>query len=240
MGPCPQCGNQNAVEAKFCSQCGTGLVGPAPNAPAPAAPTAAASDSALAEQEQVWRQFIGLKADYYLRKFTKFTAPEGPKFALTWNWPAFVFEPFLWFLYRKMYLYALVYAIGPVLAFYFTQDWSADLVWRIMAGASANYLYFWHIKEQLADIRRQAGFDNALRDRLIRDAGGVQAYVVWVGVGLLMLKFALVLFMMQQSRAGEGGFPIPKSSGAPARSVSLFRASPMQDSGQAELPWGNG
>lgn len=235
MGLCPQCGNSNADDAKFCSQCGVGLGGPAP-----AAPTATVSDPALAEQEQAWRQFIGPKADHYLQKFTKFTSPSGPKFALTWNWPAFVFEPFLWFLYRKMYLYALVYAIGPVLAFYFTQDWSADMVWRIMAGASANYLYFWHIKEQLADIRRQAGFDNTLRDRLIRDAGGVQAYVVWVGVGLLVLKFALVLFMLQQGRAGDGSFPIPKPSGAPARSVSLSPASIVQDSDQARRPGSSG
>lgn len=139
-----------------------------------------------------------------------------------------------------MYLYALVYAIGPVLAFYFTQDWSADLVWRIMAGASANYLYFWHIKEQLADIRRQSGFDNALRDRLIRDAGGVQAYVVWVGVGLLVLKFILVLFMLQQGRAGEGGPLTPRPSGTPARQVSTFPTLSGQDSDHTWRPEASG
>ena len=88
----------------------------------------------------------------------------------------------------------------------------------------------------MADIRRQAGFDNALRDRLIRDAGGVQAYVVWVGVGLLVLKFALVLFMLQQGRAGEGGLPIPKPSGTPARFVSLTPASTLHDSDQTGRP----
>lgn len=235
MDCCPQCGKDNAGDAKFCSQCGAGLGGPEPSAPA-----ATVSDPVLAEQEQAWRQFIGPKADQYLQKFTKFTAPSGPKFALTWNWPAFIFEPFLWFLYRKMYLYALVYAIGPVLAFYFTQDWSADMVWRIMAGVSANYLYFWHIKEHLADIRRQAGFDNALRDRLIIDAGGVQAYVVWVGVGLLVLKFALVLFILQQSRAGDDGLPMPKPSSTPARSVFVSAFSAAQDSSQARRPGARG
>ena len=87
MGLCPQCGNNNADDAKFCSRCGVGLTEPPPSAP-----TVSVSDPALAEQEQAWRQFIGPKADHYLQKFTKFTSPSGPKFALTWNWPAFVFE----------------------------------------------------------------------------------------------------------------------------------------------------
>ena len=65
------------------------------------------------------------------RNVQKFSGPPGPQFALTWQWPAFVFEPFLWFLYRKMYGYALIYAIGPAMAFYITQDLSADIVWRI-------------------------------------------------------------------------------------------------------------
>ena len=54
-----------------------------------------------------------------------------------------------------MYVYALIYAIGPAMAFYITQDLSADIVWRIIAGASANYIYFWHAKEQLAKIKAE-------------------------------------------------------------------------------------
>lgn len=173
----------------------------------------AAGPSSTGDDEQTWRQFIGPKADYYLAKFRNFSSTSGPKFSLTWNWAACAFEPFLWFLYRKMYLYALVYAIGPVMAFYFTQDISADIVWRLMAGASANYLYFWHIKEQLGDIRKQAGFDGGARDRLIRDAGGVQVYVVWVGIGLLVMKFALFYMVSQRSASGDLKIPGTKSKG---------------------------
>ena len=48
------------------------------------------------------------------------SARRNPQFALTWNWPAFLFISFLWFLYRKMYLYAAVYAIGPMVSTYLT------------------------------------------------------------------------------------------------------------------------
>jgi hypothetical protein len=124
MRSCETCRQVNPDDARFCQQCGTAL--------SPSQTTPPVWDEA-----QLWRKFIGPNADRYLETFKKFSGASGPRFAFTWNWPAFLFEPFLWFLYRKMYLYALVYAVGPVAAFYFTQDLSADLVWRIMAGASA-------------------------------------------------------------------------------------------------------
>ena len=67
-------------------------------------------------EQDLWRAFIGPNADRYLERFKKFST-QNPSFALTWHWPAFVFEPFLWFLYRKMYAYAMIYALGPVIAF---------------------------------------------------------------------------------------------------------------------------
>ncbi|MGQ0809606.1 MAG: DUF2628 domain-containing protein [Nitrospiraceae bacterium] len=142
-----------------------------------------------------------------MAKFKKFSSPSGVRFALTWHWPAFIFEPFLWFLYRKMYLYALVYAVGPVLAFYFTQDLSADVVWRIMAGVSANYIYFWHVKEHLGMIQGRSNTGAAGRDQLLREAGGVQPYVVWVGIALLALKVALLIAILRQGLPDRGTAP---------------------------------
>ena len=157
------------------------------------------ADSAPSPQTdaELWKAFIGPNADRYLETFKKFTGPSGPKFALTWHWPAFVFEPFLWFLYRKMYVYALIYAIGPAMAFYITQDLSADLIWRVIAGASANYIYFWHAKEQLAKIKGVRATGGEARQQMLGELGGVQPYVVWVGVGLLVLKIGLVVAMFK-------------------------------------------
>lgn len=192
MKPCVQCQQENQDDARFCHQCGGAF--PVENREAPAEPIQAPASQTDAE---LWKAFIGPNADRYLETFKKFTGPSGPQFALTWHWPAFVFEPFLWFLYRKMYVYALIYAIGPAMAFYMTQDLSADIIWRIIAGASANYIYFWHAKEQLAKIKGERATDGETRQQLLGELGGVQPYVVWVGVGLLVLKIGLVVAMFK-------------------------------------------
>ncbi len=192
MKTCSQCRQENRDDARFCHQCG--------------APFALEARAAASETEQdapqtdteLLKAFIGPNADRYLETFKKFSGPGGPQFALSWHWPAFVFEPFLWFLYRKMYVYALIYAIGPAMAFYITQDLSADIVWRVIAGGSANYIYFWHVKEQLAKIKSERATGGETREQLLGELGGVQPYVVWVGVGLLVLKIGLLVAMFKE------------------------------------------
>lgn len=191
MKSCTQCQQENRDEARFCHQCGAAF--------ALEARAAAIEPDQVAPQTdtELLKAFIGPNADRYLETFKKFSGPGGPQFALTWHWPAFVFEPFLWFLYRKMYVYALIYAIGPAMAFYITQDLSADIVWRVIAGGSANYIYFWHAKEQLAKIKNERSTGGETREQMLGELGGVQPYVVWVGVGLLVLKIGLVVAMFK-------------------------------------------
>lgn len=191
MKSCTQCQQENRDEARFCHQCGAAFVLEARAAAIEPDQVAPQTDTELL------KAFIGPNADRYLETFKKFSGPGGPQFALTWHWPAFVFEPFLWFLYRKMYVYALIYAIGPAMAFYITQDLSADIVWRVIAGGSANYIYFWHAKEQLAKIKNERSTGGETREQMLGELGGVQPYVVWVGVGLLVLKIGLVVAMFK-------------------------------------------
>jgi hypothetical protein len=186
---CSACQQENPDEALFCQQCGTRFADP------PAVRTVTAGS-----QEQQWRAFIGPNADRYVEQFRKFSASGAPRFALTWHWPAFLFDPFLWFLYRKMYLYALVYAIGPVLSAYFTGDLAVGIVWRIVAGASANYIYFWHVKEQLAEIQRRVSAQTDAWERSVADAGGVQPYVIWLGVALHVVLAAMIITMILQGQ----------------------------------------
>lgn len=195
MKPCQSCEQPNPDDARFCQQCGS---------PFSAQSHEAATPLPL-EEAQLWRAFIGPNADRYLEQFHKFTTGGTPRFALTWHWPAFLVDPFLWFLYRKMYLYAVVYAVGPVLSVYLTGDYTVGIVWRIIAGASANYIYYWHVKEHLARIR--AGVhDSAAQDPLLRDLGGVQPYVIWLGVALYLLALALLIEVIREGPPeGKGG-----------------------------------
>jgi Protein of unknown function (DUF2628) len=181
---CEKCAQQNPDDALFCQQCGASF--------------SADSSSPSLDEGQVWRAFIGPNADRYFEQFRKFTAGATPRFALTWHWPAFLVDPFLWFLYRKMYLYALVYAVGPVVSAYVTGDFTVGIVWRIMAGLSANYIYYWHVKEHVASISAKRHLDAAAQERLLHDLGGVQPYVIWLGVALHVLLVAMMIMVARE------------------------------------------
>jgi hypothetical protein len=213
MKPCSQCEQQNPDDARFCSQCGALF---AEEAAQPADQSAEEPAPPILDEQQLWRSFIGQNADRYLEQFRKFTGGSEPRFALTWHWPAFLFDPFLWFLYRKMYLYAAVYAIGPVLSAYFTGDLTVGVVWRVMAGASANYIYYWHVREHVAAIKEKAGLGGRAQEQSLKDLGGVQPYVVWVGVALHILMFAVLIKAIQEGPQVGGTFPPLKP--APSKS----------------------
>lgn len=194
MKTCSQCQQQNQDDANFCYQCGSNLASTASQATSTAAPSRT--------DEDLWRDFIGPNADRYLEQFKKFGAPHSPRFALTWHWPAFLYVSFLWFLYRKMYLYAAVYAIGPMVAAYVTGDMTSGIVWSVVAGGTANYVYYWHCREHIAAIKQQAWNDPVQQHAVLKEEGGVQPYVIWVGV-VLYLVFSLTMFKLLQEGALE-------------------------------------
>lgn len=216
MKACPQCRQAGPDDARFCQHCGSTVEIPA---------AAEAPDEAAR-----LRLFIGPNADGYLAQFKKFTAAGEPRFALTWHWPTFLFDPFLWFLYRKMYLYAIVYAIGPVVTAMLTGDFTVGLVWRVIAGVSANYIYFWHVREHLAGLRAPVGAGSEAQEGRIREAGGVQPYVIWVGVALHILLLLILLKAIQEGPPDGLKSPRERLFPSPGRSVKThsLAASPLR------------
>jgi hypothetical protein len=196
MKTCTRCHQPNSDDANYCHQCGTALT-----VQVATADTAADVPQATIYQpeEALWREFIGPHADRYLTQFKKFSSNGQPKFALSWNWPAFLFISFLWFLYRKMYVHAAVYAIGPMMSTYLTGDLTVGIIWSIMAGATANYLYYWHCKEQIAEIKKSVGMNHAAQEAALKEAGGVQPYVIWVGVLFYILFLAALVKMIDEA-----------------------------------------
>jgi hypothetical protein len=209
MNACPSCSQENPEAANFCLQCGQAL-----------ATSSAAGDPEVVQtkatptQSQLWETFIGpsksiqfsLKTGwvwrpaflYYKEKFAQIETPEGPRFALSWSWPAALFDSFLWFLYRKMYMFALLYAVAPALAIFLTGDMMVGIVSRILAGASANYLYYWHVKDKVQRIMAVPNLDASVRARLIQEEGGVQPYVLWLGAALHALMLGLLIAAIVQ------------------------------------------
>ena len=197
MTACTQCNQQNPDDANFCHQCGTKLAEEAKVA-TEAVATETSTARPIHDEETLWRQFIGPAADHYLSVFRKFSVNGQPRFALSWNWPAFLYISFLWFLYRKMYMHAFVYAVGPMVSTYFTGDFSAGIVWSVMAGATANYLYYWHCRENIAEIKKVGGIDQAGQAAALQESGGVQPYVIWVGVFFYIIFLATLTKMVQE------------------------------------------
>ena len=192
MKQCSSCEQQNPDDAQFCHSCGLAF---SEESEAPSSSMDAYDD------DRLWETFISdtptllfspsrgwawrPAALYYLHKFSKFRSVLGPKFEVSWNWGAFLFD-FLWFLYRKMYMYALLYAVGPFLALYLTGIPTVGMVWKIMAGVSANYLYFWHAKDHLEKMKSRGLVDRTSQERFLKEEGGVQIYVIWLGAILML------------------------------------------------------
>lgn len=105
---CPKCGNSNDNSAKFCSGCGSVL----PQSVKDESPTQAEIDVPN-NPDEFYKAIVGPKnQDYYLSQFSRFDS--NGKVSASWHWPAF-FVTFYWFLYRKMWLNALIYFFLPYL-----------------------------------------------------------------------------------------------------------------------------
>ncbi len=227
MNACPSCSQENPDAANFCLQCGHAL-----DAPSSSANPEVLQSKSTPTQSQLWETFIGpsksiqfsLKTGwiwrpaflYYKEIFARIETPHGPRFTLSWNWPAALFDSFLWFLYRKMYMFALLYAVAPALAIFLTGDMMVGIVSRILAGASANYLYYWHVKDKVQRIMTVPNLDASVRARLIQEEGGVQPYVLWLGAALHALMLGLLIAAIlhgspdSDPSGGNEGNPVPK------------------------------
>ena len=192
---CPRCANVNPQEALYCNKCGEQL-----------GAASAATPSPIAELA-LWRQFIGPRADFYVERFRIFREGTQERFVPTWHWPAFGVG-WLWYLYRKMYLHAAVFLFGGLLPMVLGAGLAGVVVWNLFAAVAAHYLYYMHIKLSLAMIERKAGLDQDARAQLIHDAGGIQPYVWWLGLGLMALAIGAGIM--------EAPAPVPPPSNGDA------------------------
>lgn len=168
---CPRCAKDNPDPAAYCSACGQQIT---------------RAELAVHTETDSWRRFIGPRADYYLKQFQNFRGASKDSFRATWHWPAFGVG-WLWYLYRKMYLHAAVFLLGGFLPIALGAGLLGVVLWNVFAAVAANFLYYMHIKFNLALIEKKAAGDLVLRERLVTEAGGIQPYVWWLGFALMAL-----------------------------------------------------
>jgi Tfp pilus assembly protein PilE len=171
---CPKCGASNDAAATFCTACGDALPPPEGGFQKARRKTDGPIDIG-----EYYKAAIGPKnQEYYLRQFARFDA--NGKASASWHWPA-LFVTFYWMLYRKMWLYALIYFFFPYV-FFGLMGATVGLTnasANFLIGAAyllyiagilllvpmyANALYYNHCKKQIAatkvsttDVQRQLG-----------------------------------------------------------------------------------
>lgn len=103
---CSQCGSQYEQGASFCSKCGATL-------PSYHQAAIQKDGNETGDRQRYYEAAVGnKKLDYYMKYFRRFD--NDGAVSVSWNWPAF-FISFYWLLYRKMWLYALLYLVAGFL-----------------------------------------------------------------------------------------------------------------------------
>jgi hypothetical protein len=169
---CSSCGREIRPGALFCDGCGASTT---------ADPVEGGGAPFPAEADVVC--FVGDQSGYYLGKFRSFQVGRVETFVPTWNWNAFLFTTW-WFLYRKMYLWALLAFVASCIPV-------VGLVAWIAVGVAGNYLYYRHASAQIGRVR--AVTPEGDLPRVLAQVGGVNRWVIWVGVVLTILAIAGII-----------------------------------------------
>ena len=151
------------------------------------------SSSSLSAEELT--AYIGPRAERYRARFARFTRTGTNRFEFSWNNPA-AFLGLPWYLYRKMYGWALVdFALSVVLG------WTlfVPILWGVARAVTADYLYFRQADRKIREARpASSGVDapaaNALHLARLAAEGGVNAWVTWVAIAGVLLLLAILLF----------------------------------------------
>ncbi len=169
---CAKCGMNLPEGAAFCASC-----------EAPANPQQTGGTVSGPGIDEIGL-FVGKNSGYYQTIFHKFNIHGVETFAPTWNWAAFLCT-FFWMLYRKLYLWALLWFLLTLLPVF-------GFVFMIAAGISGNYLYYKHVIAKIRDAKSVPPPDRM--PAILTELGGVNGWVIPVAV-VMMVGFLLLALL---------------------------------------------
>nr|MBC8420879.1 DUF2628 domain-containing protein [Desulfobacterales bacterium] len=169
--------------------------------------------------EQNFIDFIGANASYYLPKFNKFSVGAS---SITWHWPACL-ATFWWLLYRKLYLWVLVFfillATSGIISRILTASeltfWiliAPELISLILFGMFGNYIYYSHAKKKILKtwMKHQTSELSDIRNS-VQSAGGVNrwlwpAAIIISILGILGLCLAILIPQFAANKKSSSRF----------------------------------
>jgi hypothetical protein len=176
MAYCTKCGKEIPNSSSFCGFCGESLAG--------LKDIIETSSNATVLTNDDFGSFVGKNSIKYLAKFLKFNKGGTESFTATWHWPAF-FVPFLWFLYRKLYGWAILSFFIGVIPFI---GWFSGIVW----GITANYIYYKNAKRKILEIKQIYPAPETQK-AVIAVKGGVGHAALFIGALIGLILFILIL-----------------------------------------------
>jgi hypothetical protein len=200
MNYCTKCGKEITQDGNFCHSCGGKL-------------KLQDNEQFIETSLEDFKNFIGKKSDVYVRKFNKFNIGGVDQFSATWHWPAFFLSfismPFLWFLYRKLYLWSIIFFViygflAPIITWIF-YDFSlisfniTTLIPIIFLSISllitppivTNYFYYRHVKKKILLLRSINTSSDISQE--LKGIGGVNKWVLKVIYIVLSLIILVIL-----------------------------------------------
>lgn len=176
--------------------------------------------------------FVGPSAPNYIRRFERVRLNRRPNMRPSWNWGA-VISPFLWALYRKLWLWAMVIGmveiVIPALLFILARhgvipaSFAQLAVFSVVANRVfwpmvADYLYYRHSHFSLVRLfRLSPGYASELD---IANMGGVNRSAVLVGLAFSGV-FTLFVWSLVSSVTHSGVDPFEARVSALSRQQDL-------------------
>lgn len=192
---CPKCGKANNDFARQCTSCSAELYSRDNEV------TAATGD----ETTERFEAFVGPKNQtWYVSRFLQMDSGDS---RMGWHWPAF-FVTFYWLLYRKMWLYALLYLLAPfvlaipigaiVAAATNTPEGGAmlsGLIWLggywLLPPMFATSIYYRHCNAKI-DAIASTSPSRARQMAALAQKGGTSSIALVVGVFVFIMMIGIV------------------------------------------------
>ena len=218
---CNQCGTECIQWASFCKECGNNLneqrqetyVESSKQDISAAATlnTNPDSDSESYENKML-AAYIGKpdKVLWYQNAFSSYNLNGMDKFTLNWSWWAF-FGGWIFLLYRKAYLAALVFFVlelPSLLYFYSSSDYSIVLysvLWlapAIASGGTGAFLVYTNYKKAKSRIEERIK-DNQTRYETMKEIGGVHYFALWLIIPLYLIFTTVIDIVVNPQKYTE-------------------------------------